>query len=90
MNRGEARVGASFFSAASMPLGRRFPTWGEIFKQPEDVRGETMQGLIKALAHERTTNDRKVRLVKQAYVLLVVGVALAAAQAATLAVTGLL
>jgi len=49
-----------------------------------------MQGLIKALANERTTNDRKVRLVKQAYVLLIVGVALAAAQAATLAVTGLL
>jgi hypothetical protein len=69
---------------------RRFPTWGEIFKQPEDVRGETMQGLIKALANERTTNDRKVRFVKQAYVLLIVGVALAAAQAATLAVTGLL
>ncbi len=35
---------------------RRFPTWGEILKPPERVRGETMRTLVEAIARERVTN----------------------------------
>jgi hypothetical protein len=64
---------------------RRFPLWGEIRKEPEEVRGETMQGLLKALAHERSANDSKTRLVTWSYVILVGGLGLTALQAVTLA-----
>ncbi len=56
---------------------RRFPTWSEILKPPEQVRGETMRGLIEALARERAANDGKSRLVKGAYVTLGLGLAIA-------------
>ena len=64
---------------------RRFPTWSEILKPPEQARGETMRGVIEAIARERDVNDRKARTVKHAFVLLVVGLACIAAEAATLA-----
>ncbi len=38
---------------------RRLPTWSEILKQPEQVRGETMRGLVEAIAIERSLNKRR-------------------------------
>lgn len=66
---------------------RRFPLWGEILKPPEQVRGETMQGLVHAIAGERAANDAKARLVKWSYSALAIGLALTAVHAVTLAVT---
>jgi hypothetical protein len=43
---------------------RRFPTWSESLKPPEQVRGETMRGLVEAIARERDANDGKARLVR--------------------------
>jgi hypothetical protein len=65
---------------------QRFPTWSEIRKSPEDVQGETMRGLIQALARERETNDRKVKLVRWGYLWLLAGLMLITAEAITLAV----
>ena len=36
---------------------RRFPTWSEVLTPPEQVRGETMRGLVEAIARERVAND---------------------------------
>lgn len=69
---------------------RRFPTWSEIRKTPEAVRGETMRGLIQAIARERDANDRKAQLVKSAFVFLLIGLLLIAGEAATLASRGVL
>jgi hypothetical protein len=69
-----------------MAYVRRFPTWSEILKPPEQVRGETMRGLIEAMAREREANATKARLVKWAFVLLVVGLGLIALEASTLAI----
>lgn len=63
---------------------RRFPTWGEILKPPEQVQGETMQGLIEATARERQENDRKGELIRAALVALLAGLLLIASEAATL------
>jgi hypothetical protein len=63
------------------------PTWGEIRKPPEQVRGETMQGVLKAVARERRVNDRKAKTVRQAFVALLLGLALIAMEAGILAVT---
>lgn len=64
---------------------RRFPTWGEIRKPPEAVRGETIQGLVRAVARERQANERKARLVRAAFSFLLIGLVLTAIEAATLA-----
>lgn len=69
---------------------QRFPTWSEIRKEPEEVRGETMRGLIQALAREREANDQKVRLVKWGFLSLLAGLMLIAGEAATLASLDLL
>jgi len=63
---------------------RRFPTWGEILKPPERVRGETMRGLVEAIANERETNDRKIGLIRWSFIQLLVGLVLIAAEGATL------
>jgi hypothetical protein len=63
----------------------RFPTWSAILKSPEQVRGETMKGLIAALARERQTNLVKAQLVKWSYAILTCGLVLSAVQAVTLA-----
>ncbi len=52
---------------------RRFPTSSEIRKPPEQVRGETMRGLVEAIARERQANDSKARLVRWAYLALAAG-----------------
>jgi hypothetical protein len=65
---------------------RRFPTWGEIRKPPEQVRGETMKGLVEAVAREREANDDKAGWVRLAFLLLLIGLVLIAVEAGTLAV----
>ena len=64
----------------------RFPTWGEILKPPEQVRGETMRTLIEAIARERATNERKVRSIRRSFSLLLVGLVLVVAEGATLGI----
>jgi hypothetical protein len=64
---------------------RRFPTWSEILKPPEQVRGETMRGLVEAIARERVANDGKARLVRWAYLALAAALVLTIAEAVTLA-----
>jgi hypothetical protein len=63
---------------------RRFPTWSEILKPPEQVRGETMGGLVEAIARERDANDGKARLVRWAYLALAAALVLTIAEAVTL------
>jgi hypothetical protein len=63
----------------------RFPTWSEIRKEPEDVRGETMRGLIVAVVREREANDHKGILVRYGFLTLLLGLVLIAGEAATLA-----
>jgi hypothetical protein len=63
---------------------RRFPTRSEILKPPEQVRGETMRGLVEAIARERDANDGKARLVRWAYLALAAALVLTIAEAVTL------
>jgi hypothetical protein len=76
-----ARVG---FAAAHL---RRFPQWSEITKPPEQVRGETLQGLVAMLDSERALNHRNARLVFAAFVLLFAGLVLVTIEAVAVAVT---
>lgn len=64
----------------------RFPTWQEIRKTPEQVRGETMRTLVEAIARERSTTNEKLRWLRWSFKLLLVGLAIVAAESATLAV----
>jgi hypothetical protein len=57
----------------------------EILKPPEQVRGETMKGIIQAIADEREANGRKARSVARAFVLLAVGLGMLSLEAGTLA-----
>lgn len=68
----------------------RFPTWSEVVKAPIQVRGETMRGLIAAIARERSINDGKAGIVRRAFLALLAGLLLIAAEAATLAGRGVL
>ena len=52
----------------------------------EQVRGETMRGLVEAISGERDANAAKTRLVRGALVLLLVGLVLVAVEASTLAI----
>jgi hypothetical protein len=63
----------------------RFPTWGEIRKSPDQVRGTTMRGLVQAIAFERDTNVGKAAAVRRSFALLVAGLALVGVEAVTLA-----
>jgi hypothetical protein len=74
------------YLSLGMAYLRRFPTWAEIRKSPEQVRGETMRGLVEAVAREREANERKAVWLRWAFVLLVAGLMLIAVEAATLAV----
>lgn len=67
---------------------RRFPTWGEILKPVEQVQGETMQGVIAAIARERRENDRKGAVIRAAFLALLIGLLLIAAEAAMLGAKG--
>lgn len=66
----------------------RLPTWSETSKPTEQVRGETLRAVIRSVARERGTNDRKTRTVRRALLLLVVGLVVIALEAATLAAKG--
>jgi hypothetical protein len=72
-----ATIGAAYM--------RRFPTWGEILKAPEQVRGETMRTLVEAVIRERAVSDGKLIWLRWSFGLLLVGLALTAAEGATLA-----
>jgi hypothetical protein len=63
---------------------RRFPTWGEIRKQPEQVRGEMMKTLVETIVREREVNDGKVVWLRRSFLLLVTGLGLIALEGATL------
>ncbi len=65
---------------------RRFPTWSEILKPAEQVRGETMRTLVEAIIRERAVSDDKLKWLRLSFVLLLVGLGLVAAEGATLAV----
>ena len=65
----------------------RFPTWGEILKPPDQVRGETMRTLIETIARERATNQRKIRSIRWSFLLLTAGLVLVTTQGATLAIS---
>jgi hypothetical protein len=71
------------YLALGMAYLERFPTWSEIRKEPEDVRGDTMRGLIAAVAREREANDQKVKVVRYGLVSLLLGLVLIAGEAAT-------
>jgi hypothetical protein len=81
---------ADLFPREYLSLGmaylERFPTWSEIRKSPEQVRGETMRGLIVAIAREREANEQKGRFLRCGFCLLVAGLVLIAVEAGTLAV----
>jgi hypothetical protein len=68
----------------------RFPTWSEIRKSPTEVRGTTMRGVVEAVARERKGNHLKAETVRSSFALLLVGLVLIAAEAATLAVDEIL
>lgn len=72
--------------ALGMAYLERFPTWAEILKAPEQVRGETLQGLVRAIARERAVNKTKARAVRRAFAFLLGGLVLVAADASILAV----
>jgi hypothetical protein len=65
---------------------KRFPTWSEILKPPEQVRGETMRTLVQSIARERTTNDGKVASIHRSFSLLLIGLVLVAGEGATLVI----
>lgn len=65
---------------------RRYALPEFVFAEKVMVQGRTLRGLIDALATERDRNDRKARALRTAYVLLVTGLAAAAAEALILAV----
>lgn len=73
------------YVSLGMEYLERLPTWSEILKRPEEVRGETIQGVIVSVAQERRTNDGKVADVRRAFQLLLVGLVLITAEAITLA-----
>jgi hypothetical protein len=60
----------------------RFTKWSEILKPRPQVQGETMAGLVEAIALERRTNRGKARAVQWAFIALLIGLAVTAADAA--------
>lgn len=80
---------AALFPREYLSLGiaylKRFPTWSEIRKPATQVRGETMRGLVEAVARERDANDHKAEWARYSLVLLLLGLVLIGSEAATLA-----
>jgi hypothetical protein len=70
-----------------MPYLERFPTWSELFKHRTQVQGETIRGLVVALASERQRNVTKARNVRSGFIALFVGLLLVAAQSVLLLMT---
>jgi hypothetical protein len=74
------------YRTLGMEYIRRLPTWSEILKPPEQVRGDAMRGLVEAIAVERATNKGKLKSIRWSLRLLFVGLVLIAVEAATLGV----
>lgn len=64
---------------------RLLPTWSQILKAPDHVRGELLRALVVSVAREREANVSRAGAVRLALLLLVVGLALIVIEAATLA-----
>jgi hypothetical protein len=64
----------------------RFGTWSEIVKPPEQVRGETIQGLKRAIARERKANSRKANQIRLSLRLLLGGLSVIAFEALILGI----
>jgi hypothetical protein len=60
----------------------RFTKWSEILKPRVQVQGETMAGLVEAIALERRVNRRKAQAVRWAFLFLLAGLAATASDAA--------
>jgi hypothetical protein len=64
-----------------MAYVRRFPTRLELTKPADQVRGETLLGLTRAIAREREVNSRKAKTVRLGLFLLLGGLALLVGEA---------
>lgn len=71
--------------ALGMRYVERFPKWSELLKPAEQVRGETMTGLVEAIARGRMINREKAVRVRTGFKLLFVGLAALALDVAILA-----
>jgi hypothetical protein len=60
------------------------PTWREVRKPPDAVKGEALWGVVEMVGRERRINGRKTRLVRLALILLLSGVLLIALEGLTL------
>ncbi len=54
---------------------RLLPTWSQILRAPDHVRGELLRALVVAVAWEREANVSRAGAVRRALLLLVVGLA---------------
>jgi hypothetical protein len=68
---------------------RALPSWGEVSKSPDQVRGETMQGLVRMVERERAINHRNARQTFLAFVLLFFGLLFMTAEAVAEGIVGL-
>ncbi len=65
---------------------RRLQAWSQLVRTPSEIRGEVLASVIASVAREREANAGRARTVRRALLLLVAGLALIVAEAATLAV----
>jgi hypothetical protein len=65
----------------------RFTSWRETMRPAARVRGDLMATLIEAIAVERSKNRRKTLIVRAAFILLVLGLALIAVDASIVIAT---
>ena len=63
----------------------RLPSWHQIRRLPYQVQGEVIAGLVRAVTHERSSNDRKSSEVRISLRLLALRLTMIALQAAMLA-----
>jgi hypothetical protein len=68
----------------AMEYMRRLPSWSEILKPPEQMRGELMKMLIETIARGRSTNEQRANSIRRSFSLLLVGLVLVAGEGATL------
>lgn len=73
-----------------MEYVERFPRWSEVQKPPEQVRGDTMAGVVGVIARERDINRRKAKRVGWGFRLLLAGVIFVSTEAAILGLRELL
>jgi hypothetical protein len=68
----------------------RLPSWRYVSQRPDQVQGEAIAGLVRAIANERMLNERKALRIRLALRLMVVGLVLIGGEAATLAANEML